>query len=78
MDDGEIVFPMEAMGRQAKVEGVVEKLELSREQILSYRKHLAEEKGFPLILRKSPGRRISAGFVAPGPLSKSNQVVPCL
>ncbi len=45
--DGEIVFPMSASGRMAVVEGVVEELKLSREQMLEYMRHLAEEKGQP-------------------------------
>ncbi len=45
--DGEIVFPMSASGQMAVVEGVVEELKLSREQMLEYMRHLAEEKGQP-------------------------------
>lgn len=43
--DGEIVFPMEARGKIATVEGIVEKFELSREDVVARRKHHAEEKG---------------------------------
>ncbi|PLX85395.1 MAG: hypothetical protein C0617_04830 [Desulfuromonas sp.] len=43
--DGEIVFPMEARGRQATVEGVVQELKLSKEQVIGWKRHLAEEKG---------------------------------
>lgn len=43
--DGEIVFPMEAKGRNAQVEGIVEKLELSHEQALEWAKHKAMEQG---------------------------------
>ena len=43
--DGEIVFPMEAKGRNAQVEGIVEKLELSHEQALGWAKHKAMEQG---------------------------------
>ena len=43
--DGEIVFPMEAKGRNARVEGIVEKLELSHEQALEWAKHKAMEQG---------------------------------
>lgn len=43
--DGEIVFPMEAKGRTARVEGTVEMLELSQEQAYRYAKHKAEEQG---------------------------------
>lgn len=45
--DGEIVFPMNASGRMATVEGVVEELNMSREDMIMYKKHLAEEKGQP-------------------------------
>lgn len=43
--DGEIVFPMEAKGKMAKVEGIAEELKLSKEQALKMGKHLAEEQG---------------------------------
>ncbi|MDH3999319.1 MAG: DUF4920 domain-containing protein [Desulfuromonadales bacterium] len=43
--DGEIVFPMEARGKIAIVEGVVEQFSLSREEIIARRKHHAEEQG---------------------------------
>ena len=47
MTDGEIVFPMEASGRIATVEGIVEELTMSQEEMIEYLKHLAEEKGQP-------------------------------
>jgi len=43
--DGEIVFPMEARGKVATVEGVVESMVLNREEVIKRRKHHAEEKG---------------------------------
>jgi hypothetical protein len=43
--DGEIIFPMEAKGRTATVEGLVEKLELSHAQSLAYARHKADEQG---------------------------------
>jgi hypothetical protein len=43
--DGEIVFPMEARGKVATVEGVVESMVLTREEVIKRRKHHAEEKG---------------------------------
>ncbi|MCK4509332.1 MAG: DUF4920 domain-containing protein [Desulfuromonadales bacterium] len=43
--DGEIVFPMEARGKKATVEGVVESMELTREEVIRRRKHHAEETG---------------------------------
>lgn len=45
--DGEIVFPMSASGRLGVVEGIVEELKLSREEMIKYLEHLAEEKGQP-------------------------------
>jgi cytochrome c-type biogenesis protein CcmE len=43
--DGEIVFPMAARGKQAVVEGVVESMELTKEEVIARRKHHAEETG---------------------------------
>jgi len=43
--DGEIVFPLSAKGSDALVEGIVEKLELSKKQAIRYQAHQAEEKG---------------------------------
>lgn len=45
--DGEIVFPMSASGRMGVVEGIVEELKISKEQMIQYLQHLAEEKGQP-------------------------------
>jgi len=43
--DGEIVFPVEAKGKNALVEGKVYKLDLTQEEAISYYKHIAEENG---------------------------------
>ena len=43
--DGEIIFPVEAKGRKALVEGKVYKIELSKEDAISYYAHEAEELG---------------------------------
>jgi hypothetical protein len=43
--DGEIVFPMEAKGKSAIVEGTVYKLELTQEKAIQHFEHIAEEKG---------------------------------
>ena len=43
--DGEIIFPIEGKGRLSFVEGTVEKLELSKEQLIRSMKHYAEEEG---------------------------------
>lgn len=43
--DGVIVFPMEAKGKTAKVQGVVEALRLSKQQAIELGEHKAEESG---------------------------------
>jgi len=43
--DGEIVFPLSAKGRTATIEGVFTRLDLSEEQAINWKIHLAEEKG---------------------------------
>ena len=45
VDDGVIVFPLEAVGRQAAAEGKVEILDLSRDQYEAWLRHAAEETG---------------------------------
>ncbi len=40
--DGEIVFPITAKGQTAVVEGEVEELKLTKEQVLAMKKHQAE------------------------------------
>jgi cytochrome c-type biogenesis protein CcmE len=45
VDDGEIVFPLDAKGKQAVAEGVFTKTEITKDQALEHAKHLAEEKG---------------------------------
>lgn len=42
--DGEIVFPMEAIGSTAIVEGKVYKIELTQEEAVEHFQHVAEEK----------------------------------
>ena len=43
--DGEIVFPMEAIGSTAMVEGKIYKIELKQEEAVEHFQHVAEEKG---------------------------------
>lgn len=45
VNDGEIVFPKESIGRMARAEGTLEKLQLSKSQMSARLKHEAEEKG---------------------------------
>jgi len=43
--DGDIVFPVEAVGSYALVEGTVYKIDLTQEEAVDYFEHLAEESG---------------------------------
>ena len=43
--DGDIIFPMEAVGQNALVEGKVYKIELTQEEAVGYFEHIAEETG---------------------------------
>ena len=43
--DGEIVFPLEAKGRLARVEGIVEEMKLSKSEAIALGEHQAEERG---------------------------------
>ncbi|HKJ03039.1 MAG TPA: DUF4920 domain-containing protein [Longimicrobiales bacterium] len=45
VDDGVIVFPLNARGKQALVEGVVEELQLTEEQAIAEGRRKAEEHG---------------------------------
>lgn len=43
--DGEIVFPLEAKGKTARVEGIAEELKLSQEEAVELARHQAMESG---------------------------------
>jgi len=43
--DGDIVFPVEAKGKTAVVEGTVYKINLTKEEALEYYEHVATEQG---------------------------------
>ena len=43
--DGKIVFPLSSKGKHVNVQGIVKKLELTEQQALNWKIHLAEEKG---------------------------------
>lgn len=45
--DGEIVFPIAATGRLGLIEGIVDEVRMSTEELIKYQQHLAEEKGKP-------------------------------
>lgn len=44
-DDGPIVFPQDAPGGTATVEGTVKRIAMTRDQYISWHRHLAEENG---------------------------------
>ncbi len=43
--DGDIVFPVDAIGENALVQGTVYKIELTQEEAVDYFEHVAEESG---------------------------------
>lgn len=43
--DGDIVFPVDAIGENALVQGTVYKIELTQEEAVDYYEHIAEESG---------------------------------
>lgn len=45
VNDGEIMFPKDAVGKTATAEGMLKKLVLSKEQAIARAKHEAEEQG---------------------------------
>jgi hypothetical protein len=47
VDDGVIVFPLEAKGKRVSAEGVLTRIELTREEAIGWARHLAEERGEP-------------------------------
>ena len=58
VNDGDIVFPKEAVGKMAIAEGKLEKFELTREQTIARAKHEAEEQG-----RKFDPKSVKSGSV---------------
>jgi hypothetical protein len=44
-EDGVIIFPKDAKGKQAVAEGVVEEIPMDRAQYVKWMSHLAEERG---------------------------------
>ncbi len=57
VNDGEIVFPKEAVGKLAIAEGTLKKLVLTKEQTVARMKHEADETG-----RKFDASKITAGM----------------
>ncbi len=45
VEDGEMVFPMTARGKTATVEGVLQKFVLSKEDVIAYQTHHAQQTG---------------------------------
>lgn len=55
VNDGEIVFPKEAVGKLAVAEGTLAKIELTREEAIAQAKHEAEESGRKFDAKKVKG-----------------------
>lgn len=47
VEDGVIVFPLSAKGKRADVEGILRKIELTKDEAIARAKHEAEEKKVP-------------------------------
>jgi len=47
VEDGEIVFPVEARGKRAIAEGTLQKIPMTLEETIAFRKHEAEERKQP-------------------------------
>ena len=56
VNDGDIVFPKESVGKMAIAEGKLEKMELTRDQMIARAKHEADEQG-----RKFDPKSVKAG-----------------
>jgi hypothetical protein len=56
VNDGDIVFPGESVGKNAIAEGTFTKIELTKEQAIAQAKHEAEERG-----KKFDGAKITSG-----------------
>jgi hypothetical protein len=58
VNDGEIVFPKDAIGKMAIAEGKLSKMELTKDQATAEAKHEAEEQG-----RKFDPKKVKGGSV---------------
>lgn len=47
VEDGDLVFPKDSVGKMAIAEGKLEKQEMSRDEVIAQSKHEAEEAGRP-------------------------------
>jgi hypothetical protein len=53
VDDGVIVFPLDAKGKHAIAEGVFTRIEMTQEEAVAHAKHQAEERGQPFDAAKA-------------------------
>lgn len=58
VDDGVIVFPMDAKGKVATAEGVFTRIEVPVERVEAMKRHEAEEKGVPFDPRSVKGPEV--------------------
>ncbi|MFA6148538.1 MAG: DUF4920 domain-containing protein [bacterium] len=66
VEDGVIVFPQSARGRQAVVQGTVEMLRMCPEEAQRFRQIEAREKGVPFLREMVTGKESSLAIVATG------------
>ncbi len=66
VEDGVIVFPVSARGRQASVQGVVEVIRMCPDEALQFRKQEAAEKGVPFRRSMVTGTERSVSIRATG------------
>jgi hypothetical protein len=58
VDDGVMVFPLDARGRPASAEGVFTRIEVPAERVEAMKRHDAEEKGVPFDPRSVKGPEV--------------------
>ncbi len=66
VEDGAIVFPAAARGKQAQVQGVVEMMRMCPDEALRFRQKEAKEKGVPFDRSSVTGRETAISIQAAG------------
>jgi len=66
VEDGAIVFPASARGRQAEVQGVVEVMRMCPDEALRFRRNEAREKGVPFDPASITGKETALSIQATG------------
>jgi hypothetical protein len=58
VDDGVMVFPLDAKGKTATAEGIFTRIEVPAERVAAMKKHDAEEKGIPFDPKSVKGAEV--------------------